>query len=265
MEVPPKVVDTPNTARLNALSMKVLRVLSLALVGVESLQYSQARKMLLIHGSGSSRGAFVNSPTDRGAQGFISGVPCRQDAGSSQVPRNWQYAAIDAGSNDGTWYDADGKRLDASVKAVESFIEAQQGQIAGIVGHEQGGLVAAIVAARAALGEGPLTLSFAIICGASMPAAKAYTDLLHRLSDSPGASVPTLHCLSESDAASASGAELASCFEPTAEILWHTRGNAMPDRSWWKSTMAYPDRAVGFKRYVDQYTIGDLFDPSTVY
>ena len=73
--------------------------------------------------------------------------------------------------------------------------------------------------------------------------------------DSADASIKTLHCLSGADPASPSGEELAACFAPSAELLWHERGIAMPDRSWWRETLAFPDRATGWKRYVDQYTV----------
>ena len=54
---------------------------------------------------------------------------------------------------------------------------------------------------------------------------------------------------------------LSSCF-PNAEILWHGRGAAMPDRSWWKETKAFPDRATGVYRYVDQYTVASSDTPT---
>ena len=70
--------------------------------------------------------------------------------------------------------------------------------------------------------------------------------------------VQTLHTLSEADAASPLGEELAACF-PTAELLWHDGGSAMPGRSWWRTSHAFIDRATGVKRYVDQHKIGKLF------
>jgi hypothetical protein len=173
------------------------------------------------------------------------------------VPANWQYAALDARTDDGTWFGDGFKGLDKAVATVEAVL-ASRPEVAGIVGHEQGGTVAAVVAARAALGEGPRPLAFAIICGASMPTAKPYTELLQRLR-SAEVSIPTLHTLSNTGTLAATGEELAACFGSGAEILWHEQGNAMPDKSWWRRTDAFPDRATGLKRYVDQYEIGKLF------
>ena len=103
----------------------------------------------------------------------------------------------------------------------------------GVIGHEQGATVAALIAARSALGEGP-ALQFAVMCGAAMPTHKPcaapnnlsspshlttlallahdvslskltltptrYAELFHRLRDSDAASIPTLHCIGGSDA-----------------------------------------------------------------
>jgi pimeloyl-ACP methyl ester carboxylesterase len=239
---------------------------------VTSLQYANRRHFLLLHGSGTSAGAFVNSPTAAGAKNFLQGVPRRPDQGNGFVPLNWQYSAVDAGTPNGDWWQGDGyKGLDDAVAEVEAAIEAEQGAITGIIGHEQGGLVAAIVAARAALGMGPVAsasasslsgtaLKFAVICGAGMPDAGPYAALLGRMRDTPGADIQTLHCLSEADPAYTRGEELASCFT-SAEILWHNRGTAMPDKSWWKATQAFPDRATGVMRFVDQFTVARTNTP----
>mgnify|MGYP006156615837 CR=1 FL=1 len=229
--------------------------------GVESYTFSHRRHFILLHGSGTSGAAFPNSPTNKGAKSFMQGVPRRVDANSGLVPANWQWVALDAGNDEGTWL----LNLASSVAAVEAELEAGGGKYSGIVGHEQGGTLAAIVAARAALGEGPLSLEFAVISGAAMPADPPYTDLLRRLRDSPDKEIRTLHCLSKLDTVSPPelGEELAGCFGQTAEVLWHDRGNAMPDKSWWKATRAFPDRATGQKRYVDQFNIGNLFEQDT--
>ena len=246
--------------------------LLLALVPVDALQYANRRHFLLLHGSGTSAGAFVNSPTAAGAKKFLSGVPRRPDQGNGFVPLNWQYSAIDAGTANGEWWTgANYKGLEDAVANVEAEIVAQQGAITGIIGHEQGGLVAAIVAARAALGEGPVAsasatslsntaLKFAVICGASMPDAGPYAELLCRLRDTFGRDIQTLHCLSEADPTHARGEELAACFDG-AEILWHGRGTAMPDKTWWKATQAFPDRATGVMRFVDQFTVARTNTP----
>ena len=219
-----------------------------ASIGAES-----ARRFLLLHGRGTTAGAFLNSATARGAKEFLSGVPRRVDAGGILIPPNWQYSAVDAGTADGGWWANDNfDGLEPSIAAVESAIVANQA--VGIIGHEQGAVVAALCAARSALGEGA-PLKFAIICGARMPTADVYVELLQRLRDTPGASIPTLHCMSKTDGVHPpeSAEELATCFAPSAEILWHERGSAMPPRGWWEQTQAFPERVTGGNRWVTQF------------
>lgn len=161
----------------------------------------------------------------------------------------WHVSALDADGPDGNWYDSSFGGLDASIARVEQAIEERE--ITGIVGLEQGGLVAAMVAARAALGESGCSsrLRAAVVCGAAMPDSKQHADLLHRLRDTEEAAlstyVPTLHCLSEADTVSPSerGEELAACFGPSAELLWHDLGNALPSRQWWRDSDAFLERA----------------------
>ena len=258
--------------------MQLLLPALVLIVPVESVlnSYANRRSFLLVHGSGSSASAFPNSPTASGAKNFLSGVPRRPDQGGMAgiIPLNWQYYAVDAGSTDGSWWQGDDySGMAAAIAEVEAAIEEKQGAITGIVGHGQGGLVAACVAARAALGEGPLctasakslspsALKFAIVCGAQMPQSGPYVDLLMRLQQSRDATIQSLHCMSQADDASELSQELASCF-PSAELLWHDRGVAMPDKSWWKETRAFPDRCLGKMRYVDQYTVARTDTPTT--
>jgi hypothetical protein len=258
------------------MSFAAVMLLAFMVSHTSAMQYGNRRSFIILHGSGTSAGAFINSPTAAGAKDFLTGVPRRPDQGSGKVPLNWQYVAVDAGTAEGNWWE-DGddalKGMDASVAAVEAAIEEEQGAISGIIGHGQGGLVAAIVAARAALGEGPVgtasgkslsntALQFAVICGATMPSDGPYAALLHRLRDAgDGVLIQTLHCLSKTDPnRPLLGEELAACF-PAAELLWHDRGAAMPDRSWWKLTRAFPDRALGIRRYVDQFSIARTDTP----
>ena len=108
------------------------------------------RRFVLLHGSGTSAGAFTASPTAIGAKDFLTGVPRRTDAGSA-APPNWMYAAVDSGSSDGSWFDEDTmKRAELSIAAVEEAI--QDFGAVGVIGHEQGATVAALIAARSALG-----------------------------------------------------------------------------------------------------------------
>ena len=228
-----------------------LSLVVLALVAVQAGRFGAAspRRMLLLHGSGMSAGAFLQSKTASGAKEFLTGVPLRTDAGSV-IPPNWLYSALDAGSDDGGWFKDGLAGVDVSIASVEDAIAEQE--VAGVIGHEQGATVAALVAARSALGEGP-PLKFAVLCGGAMPTAGRYAELLHRLRDSPGASIPTLHCIGNSDGERAQAEELAACFGPLAEILRHDRGGAMPDRNWWEETKGYPERVTGGNRWCTQH------------
>ena len=79
-------------------------------------------------------------------------LPRRTDAGN-RAPPNWIYSGLDADTSDGCWYKEDGKftGLQQSIEGVEAAI-VEQG-IVGVVGHEQGATLAAVVAARSALGR----------------------------------------------------------------------------------------------------------------
>ena len=92
----------------------------LALVGESAagkFGASSHRRFVLLHGSGTSAGAFTASPTAMGGKKFLDGVPRRTDAGNA-APPNWMYAAIDAGSGDGSWFDEGTmKRADVSIAA----------------------------------------------------------------------------------------------------------------------------------------------------
>ena len=61
---------------------------------------------------------------------------------------------------------------------------------------------------------------------------KPYEPLLHRLRDTPAPPLlmPTLHTLSAADGMNPPemGEEVARCFEPLAEVLWHSDGHAIP-------------------------------------
>ena len=112
-----------------------------------------------------------------------------------------------------------------------------------------------MVAAKSALGMGPPSLQFAIISGAVMPPTNSpLATLLHAMRDNPDASIPTLHCLSRSDPrgprAVELGEELAECFAPSAELLWHDGGSSLPNQYWWYQTGGFPDRATGRQEYV---------------
>ena len=221
-------------------------------VSLPAIGASSSRRFLLLHGSGTTAGAFLNSPTKLGAKNFLNGVPCRTDANSALIPPNWLYTALDADSVDGGWYGKDFEGWEKSIVSIANTIESDQA--VGLVGHEEGAVIAAAVAALSALGEGP-PLKFAVLCGAAMPESGPVADLLQRLRDTPGASIPTLHCISESDpnCPPESAEELAKCFGDSAEILRHDSGVGMPPPSWWEETQAFPERVIGGNRWCTQF------------
>ena len=204
-------------------------VLSLAatLIALVDANVLPTKTLLMLHGSGQTSSAFLISPTKRGAKHFLSGMPW-----PNRFKLNWKYKAIDAGNAEGSWMED----VDASVAAIEMAIEEEG--ISGLVGFEEGGTVAAVVAARKAT-----RLKFAVICAAAMPTDASHTALLNQLRDSPDATIPTLHCLSKADSMSAQGEALAACFAPGGELLWHEGGAAMPPRDWWSLSGAFPERA----------------------
>jgi hypothetical protein len=90
-------------------------------IGAES-----SRRFLLLHGTGTTAGAFVNSPTVRGAKEFLSGVPRRVDTGIL-VPPNWQYTALDASGSGEEWWTGDAmKGIEESIAAVEAAVVEDQ-------------------------------------------------------------------------------------------------------------------------------------------
>ena len=101
------------------------------------------------------------------------------------------------------------------------------GGYCGVLGFSQGAMLAAIVAARSALGEGP-PLQLAICCAAALP--KPYEGLLERLRDAPSPRpLRTLHTLSKQDGMNPPemGEGVASCFSG-AEVEWHDGGHKVP-------------------------------------
>lgn len=152
---------------------------------------------------------------------------------------SWELAAIDAPAGNGKWWTyPPGQRsftassytgAEESIQMVEA--ELIRGKHSGVIGFSQGAMLAAIVAARCALGESATSLRCAVICAAAMP--KPYEPLLHRLRDAPDEAklnLPTLHTLCATDPMNPSnlGEEVANCFAPSAEILWHGDGHALP-------------------------------------
>eukprot|EP00316_Scyphosphaera_apsteinii_P012579 CAMPEP_0119324006 /NCGR_PEP_ID=MMETSP1333-20130426/62130_1 /TAXON_ID=418940 /ORGANISM="Scyphosphaera apsteinii, Strain RCC1455" /LENGTH=218 /DNA_ID=CAMNT_0007331597 /DNA_START=9 /DNA_END=665 /DNA_ORIENTATION=+ len=151
---------------------------------------------------------------------------------------DWNFDALDAPSGLGKWWSyAPGQRsftalsyvgAEESIALVESHLVA--GGYCGVLGFSQGAMLAAIIAARSALGEGP-PLRLAICMSAALP--KPYEDLLLRLCNAPEMarqSVRTLHCLSKADDVNPPqlGEQVASCFMPSSKVLWHNSGHQVP-------------------------------------
>lgn len=117
-------------------------------------------------------------------------------------------------------------------------------------------MLAAVVAARAAIGEGDpeaaKALKFAVVCSAALP--NPYRPLLERLREKAAASsssiLPTLHTLSKVDKMNPPdlGKELAECFGTgdggTASVLWHSAGHEMPPQDMLNEVAAWLDAQV---------------------
>ena len=258
---PPPSVASLSFACAMRLAVILLAVLSLTCVdAMPAIGASSTRRILLLHGTGASAGAFLNSPTKRGAKGFLAGVPAEgvwnsnaawNANGQKTAAWNWHISAVDAQGPDGNWFSEDGsfRGADESIAHIEAEIEERK--ITGVVGFEQGGQLAALLAARASLGEGSAGLQrlrFAILCSAGgiASAGSPYMELLEQVRDAPEADVlPTLHCASRSDAICPPELtqDLAACFGASAELLWHEMGHAMPPRDWYKQSGAFIERA----------------------
>jgi predicted esterase len=106
--------------------------------------------------------------------------------------------------------------------------ELASGEYCGLFGFSQGAMLAAVVAARASLGEGvsPEKCGFAVICGAAVP--KPFGPLFARLPQAARA-VPTLHCLARNDETNPheSGETLAAFFGDSW-TLWHEEAHRVP-------------------------------------
>lgn len=206
-----------------------------------------ARKVLCLHGLGGSAFSFVEMHLK----------PLRGAAAASYKdwrPVAWEFEAVDAAPVDtlsGGWWDysppgstsvtADELvKLDSAVQLVEETL--MEGGFCGIFGFSQGGMLASIVAARAALGESTCKdLRFVVACGVALP--KPAEPLMHRLRDAPEADcrpIATLFVLSKSDddQPSASGEALAGCFHDS-QVIWHDRGHRLPED--YKQIVAFMD------------------------
>lgn len=208
-------------------------------------------RILCLHGRGGSGQAFLADSLAPLRDALSPGIPKQP-----QVPVAWE--AIDSLQSGGSWwsYPAGQRSFSAteyygaedSVAQVER--ELASGRYCGLLGYSQGAMLAAVVAARAALGEGDKAaaehLKFAIICSAALP--NPYRPLLERLRSSGGApNIPTLHCLSKSDTMNPPelGEELASCFGvASSQVLWHGAGHKVPPRDSLGEVVAWLDANV---------------------
>lgn len=203
---------------------------------------SASRCILCLHGRGGSASAFL-------ARGL---APLRAAASASYGIKGrarravaWEFDAIDSTDASGGWWSyPDGQRsfsadsytgADESIAAVEAALAT--GQYCGLLGYSQGAMLAAVVAARVALGEDAIgadargRFKFAVLASAAMPAP--FRPLFERLKAAGGApTLPTLHCLSSSDGVNppALGDELAGCFGPSAHVMWHDGGHELPPK-----------------------------------
>ena len=230
-------------------------VLSLALLIARA---SAGKSILCLHGRGGSASAFL-------ARGL---APLRDTSaasygikGRARRPVAWEFDAIDSTDVSGGWwsypegqrsYNADSYTgADESIAAVEA--ELATGRYCGLLGYSQGAMLAAVVAARVALGEDDLgddaraKLKFAVIASAALPAP--FRPVFDRLKEAGGApTLPTLHCLSTSDTVNppALGEELAECFgSASAQVLWHDAGHELPPKPRLGEVAEWMDLAVG--------------------
>ena len=210
-----------------------------------------SRKVLLLHGSGSSAGAFLN----RGAMGIQGAASASYHDGGRLA---WLFGAMDwdVGFEDdlewGEWWtrpaeEASPAGFAAAEKAIDNIMaKVRDEEYDGIVGFSEGAMIAAVIAARAVLDpdfRGPM--SFAVMCGGAVPAP--YEDLLARARDDPSAAMlPTVHCLSQLDTVRGpeQGERLAAFFGPEALIAWHEAGHAMPSAAECKPIITFLDEAA---------------------
>ena len=177
-------------------------------------------RILCLHGSGGS-----------GASLLAKLAPLLAEAPA------WQFDAIDAPSGTGMWWTYPvGQRsytassyegAEESIKLVEAAIAA--GGYCGLLGFSQGAMLAAIIAARSAMADGP-PLKLAICLSGALP--KPYEGLLEQLRTAPDTvrgAVRTLHCLCRHDGINPPelGEQVATYFA-ASQILWHQDGHNVP-------------------------------------
>lgn len=208
-----------------------------------------SRKILLLHGSSSTAGAFIN----RGASSLTGAAASAYHDGG---PHAWQFGSLDWDAeigevtNCGDWWTSTAESSpeqlaagDSAVSLVEETLRS--GGFNGIVGFSHGALLASVVAARAALGKDGCYsgLEFAVFCAGAI--AEPYAETFEELANTPPAlrkvQLPTLHCLSEADDTMPpdQGALLAGCFG--GDCLWHDAGHAMPGKDECKDIIAWCD------------------------
>jgi len=198
----------------------VRRSTQLTLLLLMTTNGAASLKVLCLHGRGDS------------ASHFIGQIAHIREAVSGE------FHAIQAPLPGGAWWTyPKGERsysassfsgAEASVSMVEQALV--EGKFDCLLGFSQGAMLAAVVAARLALGDTPLaqqaTLRLAVMFGAALP--KPYEDLFSRLRDAGGAQgIRTLHCLSKNDITNPPelGSALAGCFGARAQEHWHGNGH----------------------------------------
>eukprot|EP00900_Chrysochromulina_parva_P021226 jgi/Chrpa1/3737/Chrysochromulina_OHIO_Genome00003109-RA len=181
-----------------------------------------AMRVLCLHGKGGSAASFLDD-----LQPLRSALPAIefQTMDAPGGTRSWWTYPRGERSFSASSFSGD----DVSIAAVEA--ELVKGGYDGILGFSQGAMLAAVVAARSALGQGPpdSKLSLTVCCGAALP--KPFEPLFAALRESGGApAIRSLHCLSAVDTMNPPelGKALATSFGTSASLLWHDNGHTLP-------------------------------------
>ena len=181
-----------------------------------------AMRVLCLHGKGGSAASFLDD-----LQPLRSALPAIefQTMDAPGGTRSWWTYPRGERSFSASSFSGD----DVSIAAVEA--ELVKGGYDGILGFSQGAMLAAVVAARSALGQGPpdSKLSLTVCCGAALP--KPFEPLFAALRESGGApAIRSLHCLSAVDTMNPPelGKALATSFGTSASLLWHDNGHTVP-------------------------------------
>lgn len=206
------------------LALWILRSGHASLVPVMVVSTSATLKILCLHGKGgcadSFRPALAPLTEALGAAVELDYLDAPHSLGAP-TSRAWWLLPPGERSFTAPAYEGD----DDAFRAVADAW-AERGPYDGVLGFSQGAMLAAIVTARGVCGKGPLP-RFALLFGAATP--KPHEALLASLGEA-GCSVPTLHSVSAADRMNPAemGEWVASCFAPSAKLLYHDAGHVVP-------------------------------------